>query len=191
MKVEESTADLLYNHPDLLVFVVTRYLVYLVRYCGIFKIDPNTCLDSIFPPGSLYMSMDTKGLADGSTKIDHYNVVVRTLIPNPQDLKDRSIDKYAITRLEVDVDARAYKVAQTCYDTNDPSKAAASTILYDKGFELARDGTLYNPNYAFSKELLEEDLEYFRLMVSQIMVFLGGMLEASSMVYFVEPKPNG
>lgn len=187
-KVQQSTADMLFNHPDLLVFVVTRYLVYLVRYCDIFKIDPNTCLDSIFPPGSLHMSMDTQGLADGSTKINHYNVVVRTLIPNPQDLKDRSLDKYSITRLEVDVDARAYKVSQICYDTNDPAKASTASVLYDKGFELARDGTLYNPNYAISKDLLEEDLEYYRLMVAQIMVFLGGMFEASSVVYFVEVK---
>lgn len=136
------------------------------------------------------MSMDTEALPNGSTKINHYNVVVRTLLPNPKDFKERKEDKYAITRLEVDVDARAYKVAQTCYDTNDPSKAATATVLFDKQFELQRDGTLYNPNYAISKELLEEDLDHFRLMVSQIMVFLGGLLEASSVVYFVEAKPK-
>lgn len=185
---EEHTADLLYEHPDCLVFTVTRYFVFLVQYCSWLQMEVGKCLDGIFPPGSVYLNLHTEPLPNGSMKITGYEVIVRSLIPNPINLKDRSGDKYAVTRLEVDVDQSVFKLAQTCYDTNDSTKASTAPILFDKQFNLQSDGTLYNPNYAFSKKLFEEDMNYFKLMIAQLMILLGGMLEAATTIFFMEIK---
>lgn len=187
-KTEEYTADLLYDHPDYLIFVITRYFVFLVQYCQWLHMEIGQCLDGIFPPGSVYLNIHTEPLTNDTTRITGYEVIVRTLIPNPVDLKDRSGDKYAITRLEVDVDSSIFKLSQVCYDTNDPTKASTSRVLFDKQFNLQSDGTLYNPNYAFSKELFEEDMNYFKLMISQLMVLLGGMIEVTTTIFFMEIK---
>ena len=50
--MEKDTADHLFNHPSLLVFVVTRYLVYLSQYCTAFGIKIEQFLDATFPPGA-------------------------------------------------------------------------------------------------------------------------------------------
>ena len=184
--IEESTADLLYNHPDCLIFVVARYFIFLSQYCQWIGIDVNKCLDGLFPAGSVYLNIRTEALADDTKKITGYEVLVRTLIPNPEDLKDRAGDRFAITRLEVKVDENVYRIAQTCYDTNDPTKASMAQVLFDKQFELQSDGSLYNPNYAFSKELFEEDLNFYRLMISQLMVLLGSLLESTTTIFFVQ-----
>lgn len=186
--VEESTADLLYNHPDCLVFVVARYFIFLSQYCQWIGTDIHKCLDALFPPGSVYLNFRTEALANDTKRIIGYEVLVRTLIPNPEDLQNREGDKFAITRLEVRVDENVYHISQTCYDTNDPINASTAKVLFDKQFELQSDGTLYNPNYAFSKELFEEDLNYYRLMISQLMVLLGGILEATTTIFFVQVK---
>lgn len=184
--IEKHTADLLYDHPDCLIFVITRYFVFLLQYCQWLQMEVNKCLDGIFPPGSIYLNIHTEPFANNNTRITGYEVIVRSLIPNPLDLKDRSGDKYAITRLEVNVDQSLFKISQICYDTNDPSQAATSSILFDKQFNLQSDGTLYNPNYAFSKDLLEEDMNYFKLMIAQLMILLGGMIEATTTIFFME-----
>lgn len=134
------------------------------------------------------MNFRTEALANDTKRIIGYEVLVRTLIPNPEDLQNREGDKFAITRLEVRVDENVYHISQTCYDTNDPINASTAKVLFDKQFELQSDGTLYNPNYAFSKELFEEDLNYYRLMISQLMVLLGGILEATTTIFFVQVK---
>ncbi len=134
------------------------------------------------------MNFRTEALVDDTKRIIGYEVLVRTLIPNPEDLQNRECDKFAITRLEVRVDENIYHISQTCYDTNDPNNASTAKVLFDKQFELQSDGTLYNPNYAFSKELFEEDLNYYRLMISQLMVLLGGILEATTTIFFVQVK---
>ena len=186
--MEEATADLLYDHPNCLIFVVTRYFVFLSQYCHWCQININRCLDTMFPPNFLHLNLHTEPLSDDAIRITGYEIILRGMIPNPVDLRDRSGDKYAITKLEVNVDDSDFKISQTCYDTNDPNNASTASILFDKQFNLQSDGTLYNPNYAFSKELFEEDLSHFRLMIAQLMVFLGGMLEASSTIYFMEVK---
>ena len=184
-QMQDATAKLLYKHPDNLVFIVTRYFVYLMQYCNVFKVDPNTCLDSIFPPDTLYIKMNTEPLKEGS-KITDYNIIIKSCIPvnydKPQD------DKICITNLNVNTESRQYTISQTCYDTYNSSLASTAKILYSKEFTLQEDGKLYNPNYAFSKELFEEDLEYYRIMVSQLLIFLGGLLESSTMIFFIEPN---
>ena len=186
--MEEDTADHLFNHPNLLVFVVTRYLVYLSQYCTAFGIKIEQFLDATFPPGALTMTMKTEDLPNNGTKIVNYNIIIRSVIP--KNWHQPTEDKYAVTNLEVDVEARDFKISQTCYDTNDPSKAAASQVIYSKEFQLQRDGTLYNPNYSLSKELLQDDLDYYKLMISQLLLFIGGILEASTIILFLEPKPE-
>ena len=185
-RMQDATANFLYKHPDTLVFIVTRYFVYLMQYCNVFKVDPNTCLDSIFPPDTLYIKMNTEELKDGGAKITNYNIIIKSCIPvnydKPQD------DKFCITSLNVNTESREYTISQTCYDTYNPSLASTAKVLYSKEFTLQENGRLYNPNYAFSEELLEEDLEYYRLMVSQLLIFLGGLLEASTIIFFIEPN---
>ena len=179
---------MLYNHPDQFVFVVTRYFVYLVQYSHLFKIDPNDLLDSIFEPNTIYMNMESEMMSDNSSKITKYTVIVRSFIPKI--FTDPKEDKFAITNLTVDVERREYKISQICYDTNDATKFATAKILYDKSFYLQSDGTLYNPNYILSKELFDDDLDYYRLMISQIMIFLGGLLEASTELFTIKVNPK-
>ncbi len=185
---ESFTAELLFKHPEALILVVTRYFLYLISYSKMFDINPHTLVASIFPSDMIHMDMDTT-TENNNIRLDAIHMVIRSAIvlnlAKPED------DKYAITTINIDTNHQQYDISQICYDNNSAFMSKTSKILYNKEFRLSSDGTLINPNYILNKGLLDDDLNYYRLIISQVMIFLGGLIDSTTTVFFFDkPKNN-
>lgn len=182
--IETETAKLLFNHPDLLVFVLTRFLISLQMYIDLCKsITLEELLDVLFPPNTVNIKIN-RDIIDSKFTVLGYNLVIRS--PLVTDLDDINTDKFAITTLDVDVQRRNFIISQIVYNTKNETDYSIAPIIYEKEFKLNSDGKLVNPNYILDHDLLEEDLVYYRLMISQIMVFVGGFFHEITKLYFVD-----
>lgn len=187
-KTEVATAKLLFEHPDLLVFVLTRFLISLQIYVDTCKsASLDELLDMLFPKNSIFIKIN-KDIINSNYTILGYQLMIRSCLVT--DINDLKSDKFAITILDADVQRRDFTISQTVYDTFDESKYTTAPIIYSKEFRLAMDGKLTNPNYILDHSLLEEDLIYYKLMISQIMAFIGGFFNEITKIYFVHTEAN-
>lgn len=193
-KVQMKTAEVLYDHPNYMVFVVTRYITYLLIFCKIFKISHQKYLDAIFDIGVLHFEVEYEEYDNPHTgkeiKVKSYKLIIRAPISMTVDVDDDTNDVFGITTLEVEVDTTTYKIRQSVFDCKSLLDVPTARRLYDKEFTLQIDGKLHNPNYILDHSLLEEDLNVYRLMISQIMIFMGCMLDASTQLYFLKNKSS-
>ena len=186
-KVGVNTSKLLFDHPDLLVFVLTRFLICLQLYVDKYKnITVEELLNILFPPNTISLNIK-RDLIDSQYTILGYNLNIRS--PLVTDFDDPKLDKFAILSLDADVQRRDYTISQIVYNTDSDNISLAS-VLYNKEFKLAANGRLSNPNYILDHSLLEEDLIYYRLMISQIMSFVGGFFDELTKIYFIKTKPK-
>jgi hypothetical protein len=133
------------------------------------------------------MDMDTTEQKN-DIRLDALRLIVRSSIV--LNLAKPEEDKYTITSLDINVLHNYYHISQICYDNSNSFLSKTSKILFNKEFRLSSDGTLENPNYVFNKSLLEEDLNYYRLMISQLMIFLGGIIDSTTTIFFIDKKEN-
>lgn len=187
-RIEIETSKLLFEHPDLLVFILTRFLISLQMYVDLCKnITIEDLINVLFPPNSITIKIN-RDMIDSKYIILGYSLIVRSYIVT--DLDDIKTDKFAITTLDADIQRRDFIIAQTVYNTYDESRQSTAPIFYSKEFRLNSDGRLVNPNYILDHSLLEEDLLYYKLMISQIMVFIGGFFDEITKIYFINTTKN-
>lgn len=186
-KSQIKTAKLLYNHPDFLVFVVTRFLVALQSYSNRIKdVTPQMIIDNLFPNHDVVVHMKSTVIQNGF-QVYNYSIYVRSFIPATIDDDDNNTeDKVTITNLEVDVHKRTYVISQKIYNTNKIEEYPTADILFYKEYRLEEDGKLSNPNYALDRSLLDEDLIYYKIMISQLLIFVGGMFDTITTLYFAD-----
>ena len=159
----------------------------MIDYCRVFNLTTTELLDFIFDPGVISLTIShSEPDQNGEYSITRYNIVVRSTIP--LNLLDSSFDKYTVTSIEVDMEGSTFTLRQVCYDARNEDEAAMANVLFDKSFELDRDGRLRSPNYTISSELFEEDLEHYRLMIAQLMIFMGGLLHSTLQTVSLEPN---
>lgn len=184
-KIQIDTANLLYDHPDLLVFVLTRFLLSLQMYIDIYKdITIEQLLDALFTPNTISINIDKDIVDSNKYLILGYNITIRSYIVS--NLLNRAEDKFAITSISTNIEKSNYTISQIVYDTNDKNNFSMANVLYSKEFRLTPDGKLSNPNYILDNSILEEDLMYYRLMVSQFMAFIGGFFDELTKIYFID-----
>lgn len=184
IKSQRDTAILLYDHPDFVVFIITRFLVSLQAYTNRIKdLTPKMVIEQLFPNKDVIVNMKVLQMPN-SYQVQNYSIFVRSLIPTvANDIKG---DKISITNLEVDVLSRTYVINQKVYDTNKVEELSTAKVLYYKEFRLDEDGKLSNPNYILDRSLLDDDLIYYKLMISQLMIFVGGMFDTITTIYFID-----
>ena len=186
-KVQIVTALLLYDHPDFLIFILTRFLVALQVYAEKYpKLTVDDIITALFPNNSIMLKIKIDPINMNAFSVATYELRIKSYIVTNED--DKINDKFAITTVEASIYNNYYTISQIAYDTNDESKYNTSKILYSKEFRLDADGRLSNPNYILDKTLLEEDIMYYRLIISQIMVFIGGFFDEITKLYFIEIK---
>lgn len=188
-KIQIITAFALYDHPDFLIFILTRFLVALQVYTERYpKLTVDDMITSLFPNNSVMLNTKVNPLDMNTFSIENYELRIRSYITTSEE--DKLNDKFAITTVEVSVYNKSYAISQVVYDTNDEAKYSTSKVLYSKEFRLDPDGRLSNPNYILDKTLLDDDILYYRLIISQIMVFIGGFFDEITKLYFIEVKPK-
>lgn len=175
--------SMLHDHPDYLLLLSQRSVSFLINYCYAYELDYRDYLYTIFGDSVLF---DVRGeeKEGGVYNIQAYTIVVRA--PIPVDVDDMSKDKYSITTLDAQLSDRTYTISQKVYNCSDESQSSTAKILFENRYELDNSGRLTNPNYSFSRELLEEDLENYRLIIGQLLLFMSGMIEKSTDLVFVE-----
>lgn len=168
-KMDNDIAEYLIDHPDSLLRILSRYITFFILYCHTFNIQFVDVLDRLFDKDELAFSIDTEDEKDG-IRIKGYSIVVRSLIPQASNLfQDVDGDLFAITRLEADLDHSSFDLSQNIYQASKLEDIITSRQFICKVFSLKEDGKLYNPMYAFGKELLERDKQFYRLMIAHIM----------------------
>lgn len=186
-KVGVNTAKLLFDHPDLLVFVLTRFLICLQIYVDKYQnITVEELLNILFPPNTISLKIN-RDIIDSQYTILGYTLNIRS--PLVTDFDNPKLDKFAILSLDADVQRRDYTISQIVYNT-DNDNISLAPVLYNKEFRLTANGRLSNPNYILDHSLLEEDLMYYRLMISQIMSFVGGFFDELTKIYFIKTNPK-
>lgn len=176
---------MLYDHPDYLLLLSQRSVSFLLHYCGTYDIDESDYIHDLFGDAvSINIKMDRS--VPGITNIQAYTIIVRA--PIPLDVDDVTKDKYSITTLDAQLADRTYTVSQKVYDCQDATLSSTSKILFENTFKLGNDGRLINPNYSFSRELFEEDLDNYRLIIGQLLLFLSGMIEQATTLVFVDMR---
>lgn len=190
-KSEIKTSLILYDHPDLLIFILSRFLLALKTYSDLSKLTIEYVLDVLFPNNAISLSLQTNPISFNKNELSliGYELVVRTYISNNIDAKEEDY-KYTLTTINTDIIKQTYTISQIVYDTNDESTFSTAKIIHKKEFKLGADGKLYNPNYVLDKTLLEEDLISYKLIISQIMAFIGGFFDEITKLYFIKPKAN-
>ena len=133
------------------------------------------------------MDMDTTE-EKTDLRLDALRLTIRSSIV--LDINKPEEDKYTVTNVEMNIQHNYYNISQICYDNSNSFLSKTAKILFNKEFRLSKDGTLENPNYVFNKGLLEEDLNYYRLMISQLMIFLGGIIDSTTTIFFASKKEN-
>lgn len=183
-RIEISTAITLYDHPDALVFIFTRFLVALQTYIEIMKINIEEIISALFPNNMVSLRIKTDTISGNMFAILNYELTIRSCIVTTNE-EDKINDKFAITSIEVDLYNNTFIISQRAYDTNTESNYNTSKLLYSKEFRLDTDGRLSNPNYILDKTLLDEDILYYRLIISQLMIFVGGFFDEITKLYFI------
>lgn len=184
-RLQIKTITILYNHPDLLIFILSRFLLALKVYSDFVKFSIEELLDQLFPDNSFSLQLQTNPIAFNQTDLSFigYNLVIRSFLTTDQDQK-----KYAITSIEADLVKQEYTISQIAYDTDDENKYSTADILYTKEFRLGQDGKLSNPNYILDKSLLDNDLIYYKLIVSQIMAAVCGFFDEITRLYYIQQE---
>jgi hypothetical protein len=182
-KMTHKMAEMLCDHPDYLLLLSQRSMTFFLQYCFAYELDRDKYLASIFGDG---VSVNIKSFVtdDGINNIQAYTIIVRA--PMPVDLEDSSKDRFAITTLDAQLEDRTYTLDQVCYDCPTKDMLSMAKVLYHNRFEVGSDGRMVNPNYAISKELFETDMDNYRLIIGQLLVFLAGIIDASSNLMFLE-----
>jgi hypothetical protein len=174
---------MLHDHPDYLLLLSQRSVSFLINYCYAYELDYRDYLYSIFGD-SVSFNVVGEEKEGGVLNIQAYTIIVRA--PIPIDVDDMSKDRYSITTLDAQLSDRTYTISQKVYNCSDESQSSTAKILFENRYELDNSGRLTNPNYSFSRELLEEDLENYRLIIGQLLLFMSGMIEKSTDLVFVE-----
>jgi len=182
-KMTRKMVNMLYDHPDYLLLLSQRSVGFLINYCYAYEIDYRDYLYSLFG-NNLSFNMKSETTKDGITNIQAYTIVVRAPIPLVVDDPDK--DKYSVTTLDAQMSDRTYVISQKVYDCPNEQLASTSKILFENTYRLDNSGRLVNPNYSISKELFDEDLENYRLIIGQLLLFISGMIEESTNLVFVE-----
>lgn len=184
-RVGIKTAKLLFEHPDLLVFVLTRFLICLQVYVDKYgNTTVEDLLNILFPPNTISLRID-RDIVGSQYSILGYSLNIRS--PLVIDLNNISSDKFAILSLDANIQRKDYTISQIVYNT-DSDNISLAPIIYNKEFRLTANGKLSNPNYVLDHTLLDEDLVYYRLMISQIMSFIGGFFDELTKIYFLKTK---
>jgi hypothetical protein len=79
-----------------------------------------------------------------------------------------------------------FEITQKCYDCKTIKEISLAPLIYEDKLVLGSDGMLHNPNYAISREIFEEDIHRYRVMIGHLMIFLAGVVEKSTDLVFVE-----
>ena len=184
-KMEKVLADFILENPDQSLDIINRYLISYILYCHLFKLNFNEVVKKIIPnENELSLELFTRELSNGAFELNKYNIITRynTLCSK------ESRGKYTITNLSIDVDNHEFHISQTVYDTDDYRNSSLAEVIFEKSFELDRHGRLINPNYAFSKELLEDDLKILWYMMSHVLGVMSGIYNAFTTLYFVKKE---
>lgn len=188
-KIQIATVLTLYDHPDCLIFILTRFLVALQVYVERYpKLTVNDIITSLFPNNSISLKIKVDPIDMNAFSVASFELIIRSKIVT--DEEDKINDKFAITTVEASIYTGYYTIAQIAYDTDDENRYNTAKILYSKEFRLDDDGRLSNPNYVLDKSLLDEDILYYRLIISQVMVFIGGFFDEMTKLYFIDIKPK-
>ena len=176
-KAQMETVDLLYQDPSLVTPILIRYVQFLLGYCQIQDLTVDEFLYHLFQDG---IKINYK--SDGN-RIVFFSIYIQSLMD--KELINTEEDKVATTLIELDLEAYRNKYSQVIFDTSNPFNASTANILQDNHFDLGLDGKLHNPNYILDASLLEEDLQKYRLIISQLMIFLGTVFdEACSLIFY-------
>ena len=187
-KFEDNTAIYLLDHPNWLVFILSRYLTFFGQFCSIFNAKFEDILDKLFNKDEFAFTMETKPLANGY-EVTSYNMIIRSMLPKELNtLLNNNKDVYIITKLEADLDSKRFNLSQVIYDTTKLEDIKTAKCLSNKEFILKDDGMLYNPNYAIDQSLLEEDLLHYRFMISHIMGCVSELFSSLLILQFVKIK---
>lgn len=187
-KTQIDTANMIYTTPSVLTQVILRYLKYALSYARLIKIDLEDLLEKIFPQD--FVTLNTRmGITIEGPTIEFLSITIRSFLVD-QDNDDPKKDKFVITNIEIDMENMSLNIGQTVYDTDNAEFYKTANIIYSKQFNLSVDGELTNPNYILDKSLLENDMEKYRLMISQLLIFLGGLFDETCKLQFYQVKPK-
>lgn len=184
----EGTAKTIYKQPNLIIYFLTRYIVYLNEYCQEFNIQPNDLIDSIFPENTITLEANYEGSAEkNDISVTEYTLVVRAPLYVSVYTRD---PYYSITSIHVNITHMDYSIRQIVYDCMDESEYRTAKVIYNKEFALDRDGELKNSNYAISNRLYEDDMMIYRTMISQLLIFMGGIIESTLSIVQIKAVPK-
>lgn len=182
-KAQLETANLLYEQPSLITTVISRYIQYLVFYTNIIKdLSINDLLYYLFGDAIKF------NVRIEQDEILYYSIFLQSIMD--KDIIHEDDNKISIVLVELDFENKETIFTQVIYDTDNADEAKLADILYEHQFILGLDGELSNPNYVFDKSLLEEDLVKYRLIISQIMLFLGGVFDETCKLKFFKISQN-
>ena len=187
-KFEETTVNYLIKHPDMLIFVLSRYLTFFGSYCNIFNIKFDNVLDDLFNKDEFVLTLETEKIKDNII-VNAYTMIIRSIIPKDADvLFNMDKDLFTITRIEADITRRHFDLSQVVYDTEKFEDIKTAPVISNKEFVLRKDGRLHNPNYAFDINILEDDLMHYRYMIAHIMGCIMDIYDRMLTIKFLKIK---
>lgn len=181
--IQRQMADLLFDHPDYLLLISQRSIGYIIQFCIIYELDVDEYIKNIFND-AVTISIKKDESEEGILKIQAYTIIVRS--PIPLDIDDESKDKFSITTLDVQCEDRTYSISQDIYDCKSMDGVSMANLIASNRLDLSKEGRLSNPNYAISREIFETDMNNYRIMIAQILVFIIGSIQKSTDMVFIQ-----
>jgi len=181
-KINTYAINLVVNHPETFVMVISRYICYMINHCKMFNVTFKELVKILFNDETITLNMELEDLENNNGKqIKSFDLIVKGNIPLPIKVEDKK-EKFSVTTLNADMENKIFSISQIGYDTNSKDDYSTSRILYKKNFELRGDMKLHNPNYLLDSSIKDEDNMCFVFMICHIMSVFCNILQGTTLI---------